>query len=50
MLQIGMLLMSVATMHAMVDISKKNPTLSWIIVMGIVTFINYLGSKYWVFR
>ncbi len=48
--QLGMLLISTLLITLTVDIFKWQPTLSWVLVMGIITILNFLVIKKWVFK
>lgn len=50
LMQISMLLLSSYAIHILVDMFKHNPTLSWVGVMAVITVLNYMGSRYWIFR
>lgn len=48
--QLGMLLISTLLITLTVDLLKWHPTMSWVFVMGIVTILNFLVIKKWVFK
>jgi putative flippase GtrA len=49
-LQLSMAALSSALVGLSVDALRLPATPSWVAVMGLVTVVNYLGSRYWVFR
>lgn len=49
MVQMLLLLLSAGFISFGVDHMKQNPSLTWIIVMSVITLLNYAAQKYWVF-
>jgi putative flippase GtrA len=49
-LQFSMLLLSTGGLYLAVDELNFNVNISWFVVMAVITIINYVGSKNWVFR
>ena len=49
-LQVAMMGLSSAAVGLLVDCFHLWPTPSWVAVMGLVTLLNFAGSRYWVFR
>ena len=49
-LQIALALTSAGVIGFLVDHLEFNPTLSWLLVMGPWTLINYVVCRAWVFR
>lgn len=49
-LQVSLACFSAAAMGLAVDVWGFPPTASWIAVMGLVTLVNFIISKHWVFR
>ena len=48
--QLAMLLISTLLITLIVDLFKWQPTISWVIVMGFITILNFLVIKKWVFK
>lgn len=49
-LQAGLMVGSATSLGLLVDQLHQPPTLMWISVMGLVTVLNYVLSRYWAFR
>jgi len=49
-LQIGCAVISTGGVGVTVDALHLHPTLSWLAVVGVVSVINYVLSKRWVFK
>jgi putative flippase GtrA len=49
LLQVGMAVLSSALMGAAVDHWGLPLTPSWVLVAAVVTWLNFAGSRYWVF-
>lgn len=47
--QTAMLLLSAGLISLAVDVGHWPPTMSWIGVMSLITIMNYLFLRYWVF-
>lgn len=48
--QIGLAIASTATIGLAVDGFQMDETLVWVLVMGVVTILNFLLLRTWVFR
>ncbi len=49
-LQAVLMVGSATSLGVLVDQLQQPPTLMWILVMGVVTVLNYVLSRYWAFR
>ena len=49
-LQVSLLLASALAIGALTDRAHMNAHIAWLAVMTLVTVINYLLSRHWVFR
>ena len=49
-LQVCLGIISVVLIGYMVDFLDGPPTLSWVVVMTVITIINYILSKSWAFK
>ncbi len=49
-LQAVLALVSSAVIGFLVDVRSFPASLTWLVVMGFITIVNYLVSKKWVFR
>jgi len=49
-LNIMCLTLSTAIIFIFVDILSSPHKITWIVTMGIITILNFIGSKYWVFK
>lgn len=49
-LQASLMLGSAACLGVLIDRLHQPPTLTWVLVMGVVTGLNYALSRYWAFR
>ena len=49
LLQLSLMVASTALIGVAVDWLTFNETLSWVVVMGVITVANYTLSKLWVF-
>lgn len=48
--QLTVLALSVALLYWAIDIKHHQADISWFIIMGGLTIVNYLVSRYWVFK
>jgi len=44
------LILSTTTIFVIVDILGAPHIITWIITMGFITILNFIGSKHWVFK
>lgn len=48
-LQIGLMLLSSLAIGALVDRFLLSPAYSWLLIMALITIVNYLCNNHWVF-
>ena len=48
-LQVTFALISSALIGFFVDYIQFNPTITWLLVMTVITFLNYITSRRWAF-
>lgn len=48
-LQLVLLLVSTLAIALLVDVLNGPATVCWVLVLGVLTVVNFFGQRYWVF-